>query len=66
MNRRSASLPRILHHLRGILTMAPTDLNRRDLNFPRHSEVQLELDFPTNRKNKDSGKGDPVSVNGWF
>jgi hypothetical protein len=56
MNRRSGSLPRLLYHLRGILTIAPTDLNRRDLDRPSHSEVQLELDFQLTGKAKKPAK----------
>jgi hypothetical protein len=57
MNRRSSSFPRLLHQLRGILTIAPTELNRRDLNFSSHSEVQLELDFEHTNKAKGHPSG---------
>jgi len=43
-------LPRLLSQLRGLISIADTEVNRRDLNCPRHSEVQLELDFKQKKK----------------
>jgi|GEM_PF-2772160 hypothetical protein len=43
-------LPRLLSQLRGLISIADTEVNRRDLNCPRHSEVQLELDFQQKKK----------------
>lgn len=45
MNRRSSSLTRLLSHLRGLVSIEDTQVNRRDLSCAHHSEVQLELDF---------------------
>ena len=53
MSYSSSPLPRLLSQLRGLVSIADTEVNRRDLNCPRHSEVQLELDFHQ-RKKSDS------------
>jgi hypothetical protein len=45
MNERTPSLTRLLSQLRGLVSIADTEVTRRDLDCPRHSEVQLELDF---------------------
>jgi hypothetical protein len=49
----ASPLPSLLSKLRGLVSIADTEVNRRDLNCPRHSEVQLELDFH-DRKKADS------------
>jgi hypothetical protein len=46
----TSPLPRLLSQLRGLVSIADTEVNRRDLNCPRHSEVQLELDFQQRKK----------------
>lgn len=46
----TSPLPRLLNQLRGLVSIADTEVNRRDLNCPRHSEVQLELDFQERKK----------------
>lgn len=46
----ASPLPRLLLQLRGLVSIADTEVNRRDLNCPRHSEVQLELDFYQRKK----------------
>jgi hypothetical protein len=43
MNQRPPKLSRLLHQLRGIISVDPVGVRRRDLDCPRHSEVQLEL-----------------------
>jgi len=45
-------LPRLLSQLRGLVSLADNEVNRRDLNCPKHSEVQLELDFHESKKNE--------------
>lgn len=45
MNRRPLPLSRLLLQLRGMISLDPADVRRRDLNNPRQSEVQLELDL---------------------
>lgn len=45
MNSRTPALTRLLSHLRGLVSLEDTELNRRDLTCARHSEVQLELDL---------------------
>ena len=51
MSYQTSPLPRLLTQLRGLVSLADTEVNRRDLNCPRHSEVQLELDFHDRKKN---------------
>ena len=45
MNQRPPPLSRLLLQLRGMISLDPADVRRRDLNSPRQSEVQLELDL---------------------
>jgi hypothetical protein len=45
MSYQTSPLTRLLSQLRGLVSIADTEVNRRDLNCARHSEVQLELDF---------------------
>lgn len=51
MNDQPSPLTRLLSQLRGLVSIADTEVNRRDLTCPRHSEVQLELDFYDHKKN---------------
>lgn len=53
MNRRSSTTSRLLHNLSGILSIAPSSLIRRDLDFPSQSEVQLELEFFSMEKSRN-------------
>jgi hypothetical protein len=57
-------LPRLLSQLRGLISIADTEVNRRDLNCPRHSEVQLELDFQQKKKT-DSKWTSPLNSVGF-
>ena len=45
MNRRPAPMSRLLHQLRGLISVDPAEVRRRDLRDSRQSEVQLELDL---------------------
>ncbi|WP_146852108.1 hypothetical protein [Brevifollis gellanilyticus] len=38
-------MSRLLHQLRGLISVDPGDVKRRDLADSRQSEVQLELDL---------------------
>ena len=51
MSYQAYPLPRLLSQLRGLVSIADTEVNRRDLNCRKHSEVQLELDFHESKKN---------------
>lgn len=50
MNRHSPLLSRLLYHLRGVVSLDDTEVNRRDLSCARQSEVQLELDLMSPHK----------------
>jgi hypothetical protein len=52
MSYQAYPLPRLLSQLRGLVSIADTEVNRRDLNCPKHSEVQLELDFHKFKSNQ--------------
>lgn len=45
MNRRPPPLSRLLTQLRGMISLDPADVRRRDLGSARQSEVQLEFDL---------------------
>jgi hypothetical protein len=38
-------MSRLLHQLRGLISVDPAEVRRRDLSDSRQSEVQLELDL---------------------
>jgi len=64
MNQRPSSLSRLLSQLSGLISIADTEVNRRDLECPHQSEVQLELDFKPLRQHQMNWLGQKTVFTG--